>query len=203
MKRHWRDEIKKVRDKLKELEKNRNRQVQRRHNLGLPTVSIIGYTNAGKTSLFNLLTEKGKLAKNVLFATLDSSVAKLYNPTNQKTILVSDTIGFIKNLPPELIDAFRSTLMESIHADLLLHVVDAADPQMEDKIKVVEKIIHDLGIGKKPIFYVFNKIDQLVDFGANELIEKYSQYSPFFVSVQSGAGIKELYYAIQDKLTLP
>jgi len=164
------------------------------------TISIVGYTNVGKTSLFNLLTGKEKLAKNVLFATLDSVVGKLYFKEIQKEVVISDTIGFIQNLPPTLINAFKSTLMESIHADILLHVIDIADPHMETKIKVVEKILRDLKIENKPIFYVFNKIDRVDGKRIAECSKNYGAFLPQFISVHTGVGIKDLYYFIQEKI---
>lgn len=198
MKRHWREETRRIQGKLKQMEENRQRQLQRRRDLGLKTISIVGYTNAGKTSLFNMLTGKEKLAKNILFATLDSTIGNLYSPNNQNKIVLSDTIGFIQNLPPALIDAFKSTLMESIYADTLIHVIDAGDPKMEDKIRVVNEILRDLKVDKKPIIYVFNKIDQISDDELKEKVNKYSTFSPFFLSVHSGKGIVDLYKTIAD-----
>lgn len=199
MKRHWRQEMKRVRERLSQMVEVRERQLERRRDLGLKTISIVGYTNAGKTSLFNLLTGKEKLAKNILFATLDSTVGRLYNPGNHQEVALSDTIGFIQNLPPSLIDAFRSTLMESVHADILLHVIDAADPKMEEKIKVVEDILAGLGLQHKPRIYVFNKIDLKDSDSAKELEGKYRQFTPHFVSVREGTGIKDLYYFLKEK----
>ncbi|PIY69272.1 GTPase HflX [Candidatus Roizmanbacteria bacterium CG_4_10_14_0_8_um_filter_39_9] len=199
MKRHWRDEMRRKQEKLREMETNRLKQVERRHALGLPTVSIVGYTNVGKTSLFNLLTGKEKLAKNVLFATLDSVVGKLYFKDIAKEVLISDTIGFIQNLPPGLIDAFKSTLMESVHADILLHVIDIADPKMEYKIEVVESILRDLKLVNRPKIYVFNKIDRVDKDILREVAEQYSAFSPQFISVLTGVGIKSLYYFLQEK----
>lgn len=198
MKRHWRRELVVVEAELKKVREHRQRQIDRRRDLGLPTVSIVGYTNAGKTSLFNLLTNKSKLAKNILFATLDATVGTMFFPQLGKKIVVSDTIGFIQNLPPALIDAFRSTLMESIHADILLHVIDIADPKMEEKISVVESILKDLNLEKKPRIYVFNKIDRVSKDNMSEIADKYRTFYPQFVSVHDGSGIKKLYYCLQD-----
>jgi len=200
MKRHWRNEMKEVQDKLKEMEKGRLTQVQRRHDLGLPTVSIVGYTNAGKTSLFNLLTGKKKLEANILFATLDSSVGKMYDRAHSREIVISDTIGFIKNLPPDLIEAFKSTLMESIHADLLLHVIDITDPKMDEKIQVVLEILAGLKLHNKPQIFVFNKIDQSNKEVLTQTVKKYGSFSPFCISVHTGEGIKNLYLKLIDIL---
>jgi GTP-binding protein HflX len=197
MKRHWRDEMRRVRDRLESMAQNRRRQLGRRRDLGLRTVSIVGYTNAGKTTLFNLLTGKDKLSRDILFATLESTVGRLYDPDKGNRILVSDTIGFIQNLPPSLIDAFKSTLMESMHADLLLHVIDASDPRMDDKIAVVERILADLKLQEKKKFYVFNKSDLVDEERLSFITKKYSSFSPKFISVIEGTGIKNLYHEIR------
>src|SRR5690606_9151384 len=120
-------------EKLKKLSNERERQLLQREKTGIQSLSILGYTNAGKTSLFNLLTGKNKYAKDELFATLDSITAQLYLKDIQKEVLISDTIGLIRNHPPQMIDAFKSTLMESIHADVLLHVIDSNDPHAAQK----------------------------------------------------------------------
>ena len=201
MKRHWANAMKKVQDQLKKLAADRERQLSHRKRIGLTTISIVGYTNAGKTSLFNTLTGKDKLAENLLFATLDSAVGKIYLPTLQKEILVTDTIGFIKNLPPKLIEAFKSTLMESIHADLLMHVIDASDPDMEKKIIVVERILEDLGIDNKNRIYVFNKLDAADGINISDIREKYFLFNPLFISVKQDEGIDTVKDAIESYLT--
>lgn len=159
MERHWKREIKKVKDTLDKLTQTRRQQMEHRKNLGLKTVSIVGYTNAGKTSLFNLLTHKKHLVENALFATLDSTVGEIYMPSLGKQVVVSDTIGFISNLPPDLIEAFTSTLLESVHADMVLHVIDASDPDIAEKIDVVNKILDQLDIPEEKEVLVFNKAD--------------------------------------------
>lgn len=204
MRRHWRDAIHKVSEQLDKLGEERERQLERRRKLGMQTVSIVGYTNAGKTSLFNVLTNKENLVENALFATLDSTVGKLYLHEYQKEIFLSDTIGFIKNLPPKLISAFKSTLMESVHADILLHVIDVTDSSLHDKIKVVESILEELGIGAVKRIYVFNKSDALGE-GKKERIEKlreqYHMYQPLFISAKKKEGIEQIEKEIGELLS--
>lgn len=199
MKRHWRNEMKKVMDRLEKITKSHVQQLERRKKTGYKTVSIVGYTNAGKSSLFNILSGKHTLVENELFATLDSSVGKLYIPAVQQEILITDTIGFIRNLPPRLIDAFKSTLMESIHADILLHLVDISDPDIASKIHVVDDILKDLRRSPYETMYVFNKIDA-IDESHKELAEKYREYSPLFISVKKNLGIEEVKEAIAKRL---
>lgn len=192
MKRHLRKQELNILEKLKQYERVRagHREQRRRNNF--QTVAIVGYTNAGKSSLINALTKKGAYVANQLFATLDTRVGKLYLPELQKEILVSDTIGFIQDLPPALIQAFKSTLAETIEADLLLHVIDINDPQLHKKIHVVEEILTQLGMGDKPEIYVFNKID-LIDY--RTLIEKRDDSNILPESqrvIKAGIGVAEL-----------
>lgn len=196
MRRHWRDQKKKLETELKKNATNRESQLERRKKAGFKTVSIVGYTNSGKSSLFNILSKKKNLEKNVLFATLDSAVGKVYIPELQQEVLISDTIGFIRNLPPLLISAFKSTLMESIHADMVLHLIDAGDPEMETKIQVVANILFDLGIDNRNIIYVFNKIDLAPDLKREYLLEKYEKFNPIFISVKKNEGIEDVIKSI-------
>lgn len=167
--------------------------------IGLKTVSIVGYTNAGKSTLFNTLTGKNTLSKNVLFATLDSTVGKLRLPNNE-TVIISDTIGFIQNLPEKLIDAFKSTLMEAINASLLLHVIDASDHLMNEKIAVVENVLANLRLQEKEKIYVFTKIDRLHHFTKHDFKETYAKYTPQCISSTTGEGISELTETIRSKI---
>lgn len=196
MKRHWRNEMKKINDKLEKITQERAQQLERRKKSGYKTVSIVGYTNAGKSSLFNLLSGKNTLVENALFATLDSVVGKVYLPQLQKEILLTDTIGFIRNLPPRLITAFKSTLLESIHADLILHVIDVSDSEVDMKITVVKEILLDLGVDMQKVMYVFNKIDAVAKIQKARLLEVYGQYLPLFISVKTKEGIPSLEKAI-------
>ena len=196
MKRHWRDQIKSVQDQLNKITKTKTDQLERRKRQGFKTASIVGYTNAGKTSLFNILTNKKKLAKNVLFATLDSVVGEMYLPKIHEQMLITDTIGFIRELPPSLIEAFKSTLLESIHADVLIHVIDASDPQMHDKIQTVQTVLTELGIENKPIINVYNKADNLTEATIIDLKSK----NGVVISAKEQAGIEVLIKTIQTNL---
>lgn len=200
MKEHWRGEMRVIKDQLEKLTNNRLHQLEHRQKIGLPTISIVGYTNAGKSTLFNLMTKKQTLAEDALFATLDSSVGKVYLPGLSQEVFVSDTIGFIQNLPTKLVEAFTSTLMETVHATLLLHVIDISDPQMWDKIAVVENVLSELGIDTSKQIYVFNKIDNPRIADSAELLERCRAYHPQFMSARSGDGYQELIDAIQDEL---
>lgn len=200
MKRHWRKQTAYVQEKLNKLRAGRMSQIERRKENGISTVSIVGYTNAGKSALFNLLTGKNKTTENILFATLDTTSGSLYMPKLGKKILFTDTIGFIQKLPPELIDAFKSTLIESIHADMILQVIDASDLKMYDKIRTVQNILASLFPEPKPMIFVFSKIDKAPNLNRRDLEKRYVQYTPQFVSPLTGEGIKTLVGAIESKL---
>lgn len=178
MKRHLKIHELNILKKLKHYELINQGHRDRRKRQNLKTVAIVGYTNAGKSSLLNALTGKDVYIADELFATLDTRIGKLYIPAGDdiqknnvkngdykyvpgKEILISDTIGFIQDLPPELIQAFKSTLAETVESDLILHVIDINDPDIHDKIIIVEKILEQLGLQNKPELYVFNKVDIL------------------------------------------
>ena len=200
MRRHWRNEIKQIEKQLEKLTLTRHRQIENRKESSVPTISIIGYTNSGKSTLFNLISKKHNLTKDALFATLDSSVGKFYLPKAGQLVYITDTIGFIQNLPTETIDAFKSTLMETLNADLLLHVIDLSDHLMMEKIAVVENVLSGLGIETKKQLYVFNKIDcpNVVD--KSELAERFASFNPQFISAKNGEGFPGLVDAIQKEL---
>jgi len=203
MKRHWRDQIKKKKDQLEKISRQHLTQLERRKENNIPGISIVGYTNAGKTSLFNRLTKKRKIVENALFVTLDSVTGRLYLPSQKKEVTISDTIGFIKDLPSSLINSFKSTLMESIYADLLLHVIDISDPKMNEKIEIVEQILSGLKVNSKKQIFVFNKIDAFKGDGKKILAEinkKYSRFSPQFISVTTDYGIQKLKEEIEKSL---
>ena len=149
MRRHLKDKVKKIEKKLIEYEKMRKLHRDARKKKGMPTIGIVGYTNAGKSSLLNAMTKKGVLAENKLFATLGTNVGKCYLITDPETglgkeILMNDTIGFIRDLPPKLIKSFSSTLEDSIESDLLLHVIDVSDPFVQERIDVVNEVLKDI-----------------------------------------------------------
>jgi GTPase len=168
-------ERRKVRDRTSELQGelkavHREQVERRRHREGLPKVAIVGYTNAGKSSLMRALTLSEVLVADRLFATLDTTVRALH-PETQPRILVSDTVGFIRNLPHDLVASFRSTLDEALDASLLLHVVDAADPAFRSHIQVTKEVLEDIGAGNLPSLVILNKID-IVDSSRKALLEK-------------------------------
>ena len=159
MKRHLQKQELSILKKLKHYELVHEGHRRRRKRQNFKTVAIVGYTNAGKSSLLNALTRKGAYVADKLFATLSTRVGKLWIPDSRREVLISDTIGFIQDIPPELIKAFKSTLAETVNADMILHVIDINDSQINKNIEVVEKILDQLGLQNKPKIYVFNKID--------------------------------------------
>lgn len=203
MKRHLFEQEQKIKRDLERVNVAREGHRRRRDRVGLKTVSIVGYTNAGKSSLLNALSKKGAYVANALFATLDTHIGKIWVPTGEgrgKEILVSDTIGFIQDLPPELIDAFRSTLDETIDADLLLHVIDVSDKHVHAKIAEVEDVLKQVSADQIPKIYVFNKMDLVKRKPANINKKEYQAYEPVFVSAHTGAGLDELKSLIAKRL---
>lgn len=180
-----------VTKQLKKVANQKQDRLRFRKEQGFGPVALVGYTSAGKTTLFNTLTGKDKQTHQGLFTTLDTVVGKLKTPELSLPILISDTIGFIQDLPPELIDAFRSTLMESLEAKLVLHVVDAADSDIEKKITIVETILNDLKVNQ-PIMLIFNKIDQLSNGDRESISNRFAEYPHHFISAKSGEGLEDL-----------
>lgn len=201
MRRHWRNEIKKIHDQLEKINSSRKQQLERRRKTGIKTVSIVGYTNAGKSSLFNLLTRKQTLVENELFATLDSTVGKMFVQDLGVDVLITDTIGFIRNLPPRLIQAFKSTLLESMHADLLLNVIDASNSEWEEKISVVKEILMELGIDMEKVVYAFNKIDIAPNLDRKMFRDRYEKYGPIFVAAKTGEGLESIHEVIASRFS--
>ena len=157
--RHMKRRIDALKAELEVVEKNRRTMRASRDRSGLPRVAIVGYTNAGKSTLLNALTGAGILAEDKLFATLDPTTRKFALPGGE-TVLLTDTVGFIRNLPHHLVSAFRSTLEEAVYADIILLLLDASDPECAGQLEVTEQLLEELGAGGKPTLFVFNKCDR-------------------------------------------
>lgn len=170
--RRTRDRINRLERELKGLSRGRLQRRSRRAKAGVPIVSIVGYTNAGKSTLLNALTQSQVLTENLLFATLDTATRRLRFP-QEREVIITDTVGFIRKLPPSLLGAFKATLEEMEDADLLLHVVDAANPRFEEQVAAVERILLDLKLDRIPRLLVFNKIDQLLTDEAAALCRRF------------------------------
>jgi GTP-binding protein HflX len=182
--------------KLEKLAQRRDTGRQERKRVPVPGVALIGYTNAGKSTLFRALTGADAYVADQLFATLDPTVRRLRLP-HTPDIVVADTVGFVRDLPHELVAAFRSTLMEAREADLLIHVVDAADPERDQRIAQVDALVASIGAGAIPQLRVFNKIDRLGR--APELArDAAGQPSAVWLSAASGAGVGLLQGALQE-----
>ncbi len=154
--------ISQLKKELREVVANREQQRKSRQRQNMPVAAIVGYTNAGKSTLLNALTDAGILAEDKLFATLDVTTRKLLLPGKQE-ILLTDTVGFISKLPHNLVDAFRSTLEEAVYADYIIHVVDASNPHWEEQMITVYRTLDQLGVSGKKFFTLFNKMDQITD----------------------------------------
>jgi len=183
--------IKNIEGKLEKLVKTRALQRRSRKRGGVLSVSLVGYTNAGKSTLFNTLTHAGAFAADQLFATLDTTSRKLWLPEAGQQIVLSDTVGFITRLPHSLVSAFHATLEETIHADLLLHVVDSASPNRERQIVEVEKVLKEIGTEQVPQFQVMNKVDLT---GAEPRVarDEYGKIAAVWLSAKTGAGVELL-----------
>ncbi len=193
-----RTQISRVKKALQKVEKHR--RVQRKQRQEMINVSLVGYTNAGKSTLFNALTSEKQLAEDKLFATLDPTTRTLDLPDNQH-VLLSDTVGFLKKLPHHLVDAFKATLEEVAEADLLLHIVDVAHPEAESQIDAVDEVLKELGALERPTLMLFNKIDLLEEEGHIQLFR--SQYSDSLaISAQNGAGLEALKELLAERFSV-
>lgn len=197
--RYIRKRIKDIKEQLVKVEKTRQLHSQRRQRAGIKTASLVGYTNAGKSSIFNAVCRVAHSsgqnqveADQRLFQTLDTTTRSIKLPSGHD-LLLTDTVGFIDQLPHHLVAAFRSTLKETLDADLLLHVVDRADPLYVDKMAVVNQVLEDLDVGPKPVLIVFNKIDLLED-------KIWEEQGTVKVSARTGAGIEGLLTRIDEIL---
>ncbi len=193
-KRHIRRRIDSISDELKEVEKRRNNMRRRREKDGVQTVVIVGYTNAGKSTLMNRLSDAGVLAENMLFATLDPTSRALELPSGRSVMLI-DTVGLVRRLPHNLVEAFKSTLEEAACADVILNVCDASSSEYAEHLKVTEELLNELGASGKPIVSVMNKADLLYNTDDIPTIGR-----TVFISALRGTGINELLKAIDESL---
>lgn len=194
------DRVKMLKAKMEKLHKQRETQRRSRGRGNAFSVSLVGYTNAGKSTLFNALTKAGAYAADQLFATLDTTSRRLYLG-DAGSVVISDTVGFIRELPPQLVAAFRATLEETIHADLLIHVVDASSPVRLDQIQQVNQVLKEIGADHIPQLLVWNKID-LASLEPSLEMGEYDKIHRIFLSARSGAGMDLLRHAIAQHANL-
>ncbi len=191
-----RERVKSLKEKLDKLKRQRGLQRRARKRSQVMSVSLVGYTNAGKSTLFNRLTQSGVYAADQLFATLDTTSRKLYIPEGGPVVL-SDTVGFIKHLPHALVDAFGATLEEAAQADLLLHVIDVSSDSRDDQIEQVNKVLDEIGASQVPQVMVLNKIDRAgLEAGLER--DEYGKIYKVWVSAQSGAGMELVRQALSE-----
>ena len=181
---------------LKEVKRHRQLTRESRARSRIPVIAIVGYTNAGKSTLLNYLTGAGILAEDKLFATLDPTTRNLKLPGGQE-VLLTDTVGFIRKLPHHLIEAFKSTLEEAKYADLLLHVVDASNPQMDQQMHVVYETLRELEASDKPVITAFNKRDR---FEGEYAPSDFQAERTAFISAKTGEGVDALLSCVEDVL---
>jgi GTP-binding protein HflX len=182
--RRVQERIDKINEELEHVRRQRSTQRSGRQRHLWSLASIVGYTNAGKSTLLNALTGAEALAEDKLFATLDPTTRRLQLPTNQ-SVLLTDTVGFIRKLPHRLVEAFKATLEEVVQADMLLHVVDISHPLAEEQIRAVNTVLEEIGAAGKPTLMVFNKIDRLKN---GELVHRYLERYPNGAAVSAATG---------------
>jgi len=207
MKRHLQKREKLIEGKIEQYGDVQRRHRDSRRNKNFKTIALAGYTNAGKSTLKRALTKKqNTYVADELFATLDSTVGELYLPLSQQKVMIADTIGFIQDLPPDLIDAFKSTLAEIVESDIIFHLIDISDKSLFLKIRVVEDVLRQLNVDKdKEKYYIFNKLDKLdeaVAEGEMTLEEKnllimrleseFADFFPIFISATDKSSLSEL-----------
>ncbi|WP_435131944.1 ribosome rescue GTPase HflX [Plesiomonas shigelloides] len=193
------ERVRVILSRLEKVAKQRQQGRRARNRAEIPTVSLVGYTNAGKSSLFNTITEAGVYAADQLFATLDPTLRRI-DVTDVGPVVLADTVGFIRHLPHDLVSAFKATLQETQEATLLLHVIDAADPRIDDNIQAVEHVLHEIEADEIPVLRVMNKID-LID-EVVPRIARNDEGAPthVWVSAHTGAGMDLLFQAISELL---
>ncbi len=195
------ERVVKIKEELKEVERTRQIQRKNRNRTETPTIALVGYTNAGKSTLFNALTASNVMAKDMLFATLDPTLRMAELPTGQKIIL-ADTVGFISELPTELVEAFKSTLEEVTEADFLLHVHDASSPFLEEEAEDVDKILGELGLDgdglSEKVIHVLNKSDLISSDKQQELAHMFPNGA--FLSALSHSNFQSLFRLIEDAI---
>ena len=196
-----RKRVKLLKEKLSILQRQRNIQRRSRQRTDVLSVSIVGYTNAGKSTLFNRLARAQSYAADQLFATLDTTTRKLFL-TENSSVVISDTVGFIRELPHTLVAAFRATLEETVQADILLHVIDASSPNRDEQIEEVNKILKEIGADTIPQILILNKIDRtdLMTGGKGYTRDEYDRISRIRLSAKTGEGIEFLRQALIEAL---
>lgn len=198
--RRIKEKIASLEEELKKVEQNRLVMRRQRDKSALIKCGIVGYTNAGKSTLLNYLTGAGILAENKLFATLDPTTRQFVTPNGVK-LLLTDTVGFIRNLPHHLINAFKSTLDEAVYSDILLIVIDASDPEFISQTEVTSKLLEELGAAAKPMIYVFNKCDACADRDAliqMKSLAAQTDTEVVFISAKTGAGCDKLVSVLEE-----
>ncbi len=192
-----RDRLTFLRKQIQQIDDRKTRTVKSRSDQF--TISLVGYTNAGKSTLMNALTDAGQDARDMLFATLDTKTVR-WDVTSSQHALISDTVGFVRNLPHKLVASFKATLEEAIHADLLFHVVDASSKDAMRQVTVVKDVLEELGCGDRDALVLLNKIDQATDLGMVDVLEE--KHAPAFrISAKNGEGLAEVAEYIVDKMS--
>ena len=199
------DAIKRTRERLVKVKRQRSTQRRQRERRDTFNISLVGYTNAGKSTLFNALVKARAYAADQLFATLDTTTRQLYLADAARSVSLSDTVGFIRDLPHGLVDAFQATLQEAVDADLLLHVVDASNQDFPEQMAQVERVLQEIGASDIPQILVFNKLDALPEERRPPvLVDQYEVGGKLlprlFVSARSGEGLDELRRALAARL---
>ena len=195
------ESIKRIKDRLSKVKRQQGTQRRQRERRDVFNISLVGYTNAGKSTLFNTLVKARAYAADQLFATLDTTTRQLYLADAQRSVSLSDTVGFIRDLPHGLIDAFQATLREAVDADLLIHVVDASNPAFPEQMEQVRRVLAEIGASDIPQVLVFNKLDAIAPEQApRQMVDSFEvdgvQVPRIFTSARQGIGLPELRAAL-------